>query len=405
MVTRISSVILGANYGDEGKGLITDFETRRVKADVVTRFNGGAQAGHTVTTAAARHVFGHVGSGTFAGADTWFASKFIVNPFVLQKEMSAVRALTGWSPRIAVHLNARISTLYDMALNSLAELQRGDGRHGSCGLGINETVTRHEHYPITFSLIWNRSHSDLVHELQTIRTKWVPARLQALGITEVAEPYKSLFENDDLTSMASTMKSLMLIMGHRLPANASTVFEGAQGLALDEFLGERPHVTRSITGLPYAIVAAQELGIKCLQPVYVTRAYLTRHGAGAMAHEGDEFGAFDIVDNTNIHNPWQGTIRYAPLNLPMLAKYIAADQTRSNYVAQAHGTNLLPPTIALTCLDQLNGDVTIIDLDGTPKQIRTSALSRYLTSKLGYKISHISRGPTADDVEFLKFGV
>lgn len=402
---REAVVVVGANYGDEGKGLITDFETRRIKAGLVTRFNGGAQAGHTVTTATTRHVFGHVGSGTFAGADTWLASKFIVNPFVLQKEMSAVRVLTGWSPRIAAHPSARISTLYDMALNSLAELQRQDGRHGSCGLGINETVTRHEHYPITYSTIWNNSHADLVRELQLIRTRWVPARLQALGITEVAEPYKSLFENDDLLSMASTMKSLMFTLGHQLPTSATTVFEGAQGLALDEFIGDFPHVTRSITGLPYAIVAAHELGIKKLQPVYVTRAYLTRHGAGTLAHDGEEFGAFNIVDATNIHNEWQGTIRYAPLNLEQLARYIAADQTRARYVAQAHGTSLMPPTIALTCLDQLNGDVTIIDLDGAPKQIRTSALPRYLTSRLGYKISHISRGPTANDVEFLKFGV
>ena len=76
-----ATVVIGANFGDEGKGLITDFETRRQDAQLVARFNGGAQAGHTVVTdAGQRHVFGHISAGTFAGASTYLASTFIVNP-------------------------------------------------------------------------------------------------------------------------------------------------------------------------------------------------------------------------------------------------------------------------------------------------------------------------------------
>ena len=75
----MSTVVIGANFGDEGKGLITDFEVRRTKARVVSRFNGGAQAGHTVHMGDKRHVFGHISSGAFAGAFTYLSSDFLVN--------------------------------------------------------------------------------------------------------------------------------------------------------------------------------------------------------------------------------------------------------------------------------------------------------------------------------------
>ena len=63
-----AQVIIGANYGDEGKGLISDYLVDREQAKIVIRFNGGAQAGHTVVTLdGKRHVFKHFGSGTFQG--------------------------------------------------------------------------------------------------------------------------------------------------------------------------------------------------------------------------------------------------------------------------------------------------------------------------------------------------
>ena len=64
-------VVIGANFGDEGKGLMTDYFASKSNKSLVVRFNGGGQAGHTVTTKdGRRHVFHHFGSGIFAGADT-----------------------------------------------------------------------------------------------------------------------------------------------------------------------------------------------------------------------------------------------------------------------------------------------------------------------------------------------
>ena len=81
------SVVIGANYGDEGKGLATDYLASQGTKSLVVRFNGGAQAGHTVVTPdGCRHVFHHFGSGVFAEADTFLSKFFIVNPILFRTE-------------------------------------------------------------------------------------------------------------------------------------------------------------------------------------------------------------------------------------------------------------------------------------------------------------------------------
>ncbi len=67
---KTAQVVIGAQFGDEGKGKISDYYAAAFGTDgIVARFNGGAQAGHTVVTPdGLRHVFGHIGSGALAGA-------------------------------------------------------------------------------------------------------------------------------------------------------------------------------------------------------------------------------------------------------------------------------------------------------------------------------------------------
>src|ERR1041384_2446319 len=91
--------VIGANWGDEGKGLITDYlAAKEPDSSLVIRFNGGANAGHTVVTPAGlRHVFGHYGSGTLAGARTFLSRHFICNPILCNREFRHLRELLGRS--------------------------------------------------------------------------------------------------------------------------------------------------------------------------------------------------------------------------------------------------------------------------------------------------------------------
>ena len=88
-----AAAVIGMNYGDEGKGHITNYLSNSDTLNV--RFNGGAQAAHAVCMADGRsHIFHHFGSGTLKGARTLLANKFIINPMVFAAELYALSAKT-----------------------------------------------------------------------------------------------------------------------------------------------------------------------------------------------------------------------------------------------------------------------------------------------------------------------
>lgn len=417
--------VIGAGFGDEGKGLTTDYLTRRFskigqQPPVVVRCNGGAQAGHTVVDGARRHVFGHFGAGTFAGAATYLGSNFIVNPLIFEKEKTALRQLDT-TARVYAHAGCRVTTIFDMALNSLVELHRGSQRHGSCGMGINETVVRHDaKYGITIEMAKELSIHDLSDRLEVIRRDWVKSRLAALGLpatwsdwsdndtARLAKIYYTVLASDPKeVAIGLRRGSVSIGLGRdwldqnwnmddearSIPA----VIEGAQGLALDEFLGTFPHVTRSITGLPSHCVAARECGFTEVQPIYVTRAYQTRHGAGPLRFEGANITDKFLVDETNVDNDWQGSLRFAPLDLSQLGSLISQDVGRAEAAAFLVRTNILEPKIVVTCMDQLGDRVNIIHM-GVPREIDTCNLIDYIEDCTGIDVVLTSHGPTAADV-------
>jgi adenylosuccinate synthase len=175
------------------------------------------------------------------------------------------------------------------------------------------------------------------------------------------------------------------------------ILEGAQGLGLDEELGVMPHCTHSKTGLPQAISTAQyELAQTGVQPIYVTRCYTTRHGAGPLHGEGSFITDAKLYDETNQPNPWQDTIRFAPLDLQLLSSHIKRDLARVNY----HGVAQL----ALTCLDQLGTNVTVYDIDGKLQTISSSILPSFVQQQMApvARLKYIARGPRARDVTQLR---
>jgi hypothetical protein len=119
MNTGHATVVIGANFGDEGKGLAVDALAARAGPSrhaglsrhsdaAVIRFNGGAQAGHTVVTEdGRRHVFSHVGAGAFAGAVTFLSRFFVVQPAIFARE-AAELAETGLTPRVYIDPDARL---------------------------------------------------------------------------------------------------------------------------------------------------------------------------------------------------------------------------------------------------------------------------------------------------------
>ena len=395
-------VVIGAGYGDEGKGLVTDYLTEKTSSRIVCRFNGGSQAAHTVNRAGYRHVFNTLSSGSLAGADTYLSNQFIVNPYVLFDElvtMSKNRKL----PRVYCHPNARVTTIFDMAINNILEMSRGDDRHGSCGLGINETVVRcyESKYKLTVADLYNKD--TLVHKLELIKNEWVPRRLRQLGLSHIVEKYHDrtnhILLNDDFELHAEQLRK---ICNHVLPVSTKlnhlvediVIFEGAQGLGLDQDLGHFPHVTRSYTGLFGAIHAMGYFDVKEIQPVYVTRAYVTRHGAGPLKHEG-EIDSLTHFDATNVPNIWQGSLRFAPLDLSVLRHMITKDWMRH---VDASRITILPPQVTITCLDQQDA-IFSYDVNGHHMcHDDPMKFVEYVEDQIGFRVKLASFGQTANDV-------
>ena len=138
-------LIADLGYGDAGKGSIVDYLTRKTGAHTVVRYNGGAQAAHNVITPEGKHhTFAQFGSGTFVPGTRTHLSRFMmVHPLALLAEERHLQSLgiDDAFPRLSIDREALVTTPFQQAANRIKEIARGDGRHGSCGMGVGETMS------------------------------------------------------------------------------------------------------------------------------------------------------------------------------------------------------------------------------------------------------------------------
>jgi len=405
--------VIGANYGDCGKGLITDYLVDREKANVVVRFNGGAQAGHTVQTPEGwRHVFHHFGSGTFAGANTFLGKEFVVNPMMFFKELEELQCkgfVYEKDRMLMIDPRAWVSTPWDIMINQVRERDPEASHKGSCGVGFGETIERNERsFQFADTMRFNMQEvanasfdkndsSDLKFKLDFIRRKWVPLRLAELGIQYSPILKRQVMDErifnkfrEDLDVFGQVTK---LMMPKTLSnTGAKIVFEGAQGLGLDEIQGDFPNITRSRTGLQNVLAFCKETNYDALEVYYVTRAYLTRHGAGKMESELKEKPYKNIKELTNVTNEFQGKFRYGNLDVDKLADRIRVD-LRGTLTS---GINI-SPKLAVTCLDQLD-DMARFSVNGKFKRAHKIDFAQEVAKAVGLPFYVESNGPTRDDV-------
>ena len=339
---RNIKIVIGANFGDEGKGLMTDYfchqAAQRNENCIVVLHNGGAQRGHTVTTPdGIKHVFHHFGSGTFCGADTYCSKDFILNPMIFSQEFEELK-VSGYEPRVYIHPLCKISTPFDMILNQIIEENRSGNRHGSCGMGIYETLlrTKEDKYSIFFGELFFLTDEQIRNRLQTIRDEWMKIRFSIEDIEFISEEWSNIINSSSLID--HYLIDLKFMRDVSVKANNSIlsrykniVFENGQGLLLDQNNTEYfPHLTPSNTGCknPLDIISKSFTDKKDLkiETCYVTRTYLTRHGAGRLDNECKrEDINKDMFDHTNLPNPHQGTLRYGFIDADVIMGRVSED--------------------------------------------------------------------------------
>ena len=341
-------IVVGLAFGDEGKGAWVDHLVRKHGIKYVVRFNGGAQAlHHVVTPQGGVHPFAQFGSGMFVPETRTVLSRFmLVEPEALMKEAHMLQNQGVHNPlrRMIVSEDAPIITPFNRLLNRIQEIARAGSRHGSCGFGIG--LTQQDVETLGAQALYAR-------DLAGCGSREKLLRLQEIKLEE-AKLFCNDTNRDLVAGLAKTdvdyyvrlfnffASSVQVVSEEQIQAilrQNDTIFEGAQGVLLDQEYGFFPHCTRSTTTFKNAITLLDEAGFSGnTTRVGLLRGYGTRHGAGPFVTEDPDLKLPACHNQTN---DWQGTFRIGWF-----------DAVAARYALELVGS---VDTLAITNLDRLSG--------------------------------------------------
>lgn len=283
--------VIGSQWGDEGKGKIVDWLSNR--ADVVVRFQGGHNAGHTLVVDGKTYKLHLLPSGVVRGGKlSIIGNGVVVDPWALLEEIETVRkqGLEITPENLMVAENANMILPVHGAVDRALEAARGKGQIGTTGRGIGPTYE--DKVARRGIRICDLADSDLLKQKIENLLMHHNALLKGLG----AEEFKTEQIYDSLMQINGSLLQYAGPVWKRLDearrAGEKVLFEGAQGVMLDVDHGTYPFVTSSNT---VAAAAASGAGVGPRNVGYVlgiTKAYTTRVGSGPFPTEQDnEIGA------------------------------------------------------------------------------------------------------------------
>jgi len=283
-------VIVGAQWGDEGKGKVVDLFTSW--ADVVVRYQGGANAGHTLVVGGVKTVLHLVPSGVLhAGKRCFIGNGVVVDPEALDDEIDLLksRGLLSDPAQLVVSENAHVILPYHKRIDVGREQKTGRTKIGTTGRGIGpcyEDKVARRGIRMRDLLKQHALRDRLAERLEEAN-----AQIRALG----GEPV----ELEKMHSWAAALgEKLSPYIGdaseklaHEVERGKAVLFEGAQGTLLDVDHGTYPFVTSSNTVAGNAAVGAG-LGPTAIDSVIgISKAYTTRVGNDRLRSVGVEYGA------------------------------------------------------------------------------------------------------------------
>jgi adenylosuccinate synthase len=326
--------VIGGLFGDEGKGLVVDYLCSKSSNPLVIRFSGGHQVSHTVVNGDIRHVFSNFGSGTLRNIPTYWSKYCTIEPIGLMKELSILKSL-GIEPKLYIDENCPITTPYDIYYNKWLS---DDCKNGTCGVGYGRTLQREElHYSLLFrDLFYPKIFKEKLRLISKLY-KFEEITSFSAQVDNFIEACSNLITNSNIE-----------VVDDSFDLNGSDyddiIFEGSQGLLLDQNFGFFPNVTRSNTGMKniYEICKPNIIDI-----YIVIRAYQTRHGNGFMTNENIPNNIYVNPLETNKDNQWQGKFRIGLLDLSLLEYALNKD----SYIKRSWNKNLV-----ITCLDHIKNE-------------------------------------------------
>jgi adenylosuccinate synthase len=301
-------VVIGAQWGDEGKGKVVDLLTEH--AQVVVRFQGGNNAGHTLVVGGQKTVLHLIPSGILhEGKKCVIGNGVVVDPTVLMKEVDALKArgFLSDSAQLQISANAHVIFPWHRHLDLLREKSRGGGAIGTTGRGIGPAYED----KVARRGIRVRDLLDEARLRRRVKERLASVHEELAWLARAARAEEPLLHEDEVVNeYAALGKKLKpyvtdtgLYLAQQVAKGTRMLFEGAQGTLLDVDHGTYPFVTSSNCVAGNA-ASGSGLGPTAIDRVMgITKAYTTRVGGGPFPTElddalgerlrkvGDEFGA------------------------------------------------------------------------------------------------------------------
>lgn len=276
----LPTIIIGAQWGDEGKGKIVDFLSRQ--ADIVVRFNGGNNAGHTIVYQGKRYKLSLLPSGILWKKKLLIAQGVVINPKILLAEINYFGKV-GNSPHLKIDPRVNIVMPYHQLLDAATEEAKGDKKVGSLKLGIGYCYEdRNNRQGIRFEdLITPKLFKAKLAEIFPQKKKRIENVYNfPLSITE-----KEIYE--EYVKYGKKLKKYIGDTSKIVSNNINKkqiLFEGAHGTFLDGNFGTYPYTTavNTISGAVFSYVgfSPQKLDV-----IGIVKAYTTRVGGGPFPTE------------------------------------------------------------------------------------------------------------------------
>lgn len=279
--------VIGLQWGDEGKGKgVARIASSLSKNDLIVRFQGGNNAGHTIWYKNKSYVFKLIPSGVFGDAQIHLGAGMVIDPFAFKKETKTIPSDISFLKRISVSPHATLVLPTHLLLDSISELKKGDGKIGSTGRGIGPAYT--DMVGRSALRVGDIFQSDFKkrYEGLIVQHKKILSNLYGYKFDEkeFAQTQKNFWEG------VKFLKTLLIIKSEKIVSETlnkkhKVIAEGAQGTLLDVRFGNYPFVTASHT---IASGVGTGLGIppaKIGGTIGIFKAYVTRVGEGPFPTE------------------------------------------------------------------------------------------------------------------------
>lgn len=334
-----SKAVIGLGFGDEGKGITTSHLCKEGKK-IVVRFSGGQQAGHTVYINGVSHIFSNFGSGTLQNVPTYWSKFCTFDPIGAVNEWNIICEKIKPEDKIYLYIDkdSPITTPYEKYLNKSSK----SIKDGTCGLGVGNTWERQSNN-------YNITAKDLLH-IKTLKIK-MDLLKQFYDLGEELDLYK-FYESIEFIVNSKYFDFCDSDFINNIPSE-EIIFEGSQGILLDQDIGFYPYVARTNTGTKNI----QQLTKNNFDVYAVTRSYQTRHGNGPMTNLDIPHNISENPLETNKLNEYQGEFKKSLLDIDLLIYSIKMDNYINKYSSLPFKKDDDPNIyLIITCMDHIENE-------------------------------------------------